>query len=75
MRTQRQLVKALIEYLTEKLTREGDPAYAAFMVQNDQGTIDDGGQYGDPLTVNRPDCLQAAYDDLPGMVGGGDEWR
>ena len=75
MRVTAESVAAFIKDLTARLTTEGDPAFPSAIVPTDQGAIDDGGGYGDPFAVKRPDFLQAAYDDLPGMVPMGDERR
>jgi hypothetical protein len=57
-------VQAFIRELTDRLTKDGHPDFASVVIPYDQGRIEDGGQYGDPLRRARPDFVQQVYDEM-----------
>lgn len=64
MRLTPALVQAFIKALTDRLAQEPYPDFASYVIPHDQGRIDDGGGYGDPMMSQRPAFLQQVYDEM-----------
>jgi hypothetical protein len=59
-----------VERVRSRIARECDEV-PSFIIDYAHDPIDDGGGYGDPLVVERPEFVQAVYDEMPGMTPGG----